>query len=141
MSFWFLDASVFLAREDAEDDQHEAARELFAGEATLATLDLAFYEVANVAVRAWDDPGAADRMRRLISAVADDGGLIRVDDNLATRATQIADKDGISAYDSGYVAGAASIGATLVSCDLRDLVNRNLAITPRQACEPAAGAP
>ncbi len=53
MTFWFVDASVLLAREDGDDDQHEAARQLLAGDATLATLDLAFYEVGNVAVRAW----------------------------------------------------------------------------------------
>ena len=41
MTFWFIDASVLLARADADDDQHEAARELLASESTLATLDLA----------------------------------------------------------------------------------------------------
>jgi len=127
---------VLLAREDADDDQHEAARQLLAGDATLATLDLAYYEVGNVAVRAWRDVDAAGRLRGLVDAVADDGGLVRVDEALIAHAVRIADTNGLSVYDAGYVAGAAIAGAQLVSCDLRDLVSRNLAVTPRQACQP-----
>jgi len=56
-----------------------------------------------------------------------DGGLVRVDEALVARAVTIADTEGLSVYDAGYVAGAASIGARLVSCDLRDLVS---AISP-----------
>ncbi len=127
---------MLLAREDADDDQHEAARQLLAGDATLATLDLAYYEVGNVAVRAWRDVDAAGRLRGLVDAVADDGGLVRVDEALIAHAVRIADTNGLSVYDAGYVAGAAIAGAQLVSCDLRDLVSRNLAVTPRQACQP-----
>lgn len=134
MTGWFVDASVLLAREDADDDQHEAARELFAGAVSLATLDLAFYEVGNVAVRAWRDVKAANRLQDLVDAIADDGGLVRVNKSLIAKAVSIADAEGLSVYDAGYVAGAASAGAQLVSCDLRDLVNRGLAVTPRQAC-------
>jgi len=128
MSIWFADASVLLAREDAEDDQHDAARCLLSGQATLATLDLAFYEVSNVAVRAWRDHEAAHRLRGLVDALADDGGLYRVDETLVERET-------LSIYDAAYVAGASAAGARLVSCDLRDLVSRDLAVTPQQACE------
>jgi len=32
VTVWFIDASVLLAREDADDDQHGAARELLAGD-------------------------------------------------------------------------------------------------------------
>ncbi|MGI8411299.1 MAG: type II toxin-antitoxin system VapC family toxin [Solirubrobacteraceae bacterium] len=131
-----MDASVLLAREDGDDDQHEAAGRLLAGEVTLATLDLAFYEVGNVAVRAWRDVQAARRLHGLVNALAADGGLVRVDEALIARAVRIADTEALSVYDAGYVAGAASIGAQLVSCDLRDLVSRNLAVTPRQACPP-----
>lgn len=137
MTVWFVDASVLLAGEDADDDQHEAARQLLAGDATLATLDLAFYEVGNVAVRAWRDVQAAARLQGLVDAIAADGGLVRVDEALIAHAVRIADTDGLSVYDAGYVAGAASAGAQLVSCDLRDLVSRNLAVTPRQACQPS----
>jgi len=133
VTFWFIDASVLLAREDADDDQHEAARELLAGDATLTTLDLAYYEVANVAVRAWRDVQAAARLQALVAAIAADGGLVRADETLIAHAVRVADTEGLSAYDAGYVAGAASAGAQLVSCDLRDLVNRQLAVTPQQA--------
>jgi len=134
---WFIDASVLLAREDADDDQHLAASELLAGDAALATLDLAYYEVGNVAVRAWHDVQAATRLHGLVAAIAADGGLVRADEALIAHAVQVANTEGLSVYDAGYVAGAAIAGARLVSCDLRDLVNRNLAVTPRQACRSA----
>jgi len=136
VTVWFVDASVLLAREDADDDQHEAARQLLAGDATLATLDLAFYEVGNVAVRAWRDGQAAGRLQSLVDAIAADGGLVRVDEALIAHAVRIAETEGLSVYDAGYVAGAARAGAQLVSCDLRDLVSRDLAVTPRQAGNP-----
>ena len=105
-------------------------------DATLATLDLAFYEVGNVAVRAWRDGQAAGRLQGLVDAIAADGGLVRVDEALIAHAVRIAETEGLSVYDAGYVAGAASAGAQLVSCDLRDLVSRDLAVTPRQAGNP-----
>lgn len=135
MTLWFADASVLLAREDAEDDQHDAARRLLSGQAALATLDLAFYEVANVAVRAWRDPDAAHRLRGLVEALADDGGLFRVDEALVAQATAIAERESVSVYDAAYVAGASAAGARLVSCDLRDLVSHHLAVTPDQVCD------
>ena len=137
MTHWFVDASVLLAREDADDDQHAAARELLAGDATLRTLDLAYYEVGNVAVRAWRDVRAAARLQGLVTAIAADGGLVRVDEALVADAVRVADAEGLSVYDAGYVAGAARAAARLVSCDLRDLVDRDLAVTPAQACRPA----
>lgn len=137
MSAWLADASVLLAREDADDDQHGAASRLCSGEVTLATLDLAFYEVSNVAIRAWRDPEAARRLRGLVNAIADDGGLVRVDEALVARATAIAERERLSVYDAAYVGAAEAVGARLVSCDLRDLVSGKLALTPRQACELA----
>ena len=137
MTVWFVDASVLLAAEDADDDHHEAARQLLGGDATLATLDLAFYEVGNVAVRAWLDVRAAGRLQALVVAIAADGGLVRVDEGLLSHAVSVAERDGLSVYDAAYVAGAARAGARLVSCDLRDLVSRTLAVTPAQARRPA----
>ena len=55
MASWFVDASVFLASEDAEDGNHEDAVRLLRAKGAIATLDLAYYEVPNVAVRAWRD--------------------------------------------------------------------------------------
>lgn len=129
----FVDASVMLAAADSEDRHHAAAQLLLSGPTSLATLDLAFYEVSNVAMRAWRDLEAARRLRVIVDAIAEDGGLIRVDEALAAEATAIAEREVISAYDAAYVAGAASVGATLVSCDLGDLVGRDLAVTPEQA--------
>ena len=132
---WFLDASVMLAGEDADDEHHEAARRLLTGSTPLATLDLAFYEVANVAIRAWRDGGAAHRLRNLVDAIALDGGLTRVDAPLVAHATQLAVAHTLSAYDAAYVAGAAQASAPLVSCDVRDLAGRELARTPEQALD------
>jgi len=64
----------------------------------------------------------------LVDAIAGDGGLIRVDAALVAHAVAIAEREGLSVYDASYVAGASSVGARLVSCDLRDLVNRGLAV-------------
>ncbi|MHB1975065.1 MAG: hypothetical protein ACYCR4_12425 [Acidimicrobiales bacterium] len=49
MSFWLVDASVFLAAEDRDDASFAAASRLFVGSEPLATLDLAFYDAAYVA--------------------------------------------------------------------------------------------
>lgn len=133
MSVWFADASVLLARADTEDREHQATITLLAGTASIATLDLAYYEVTNVAVRAWDDPAAARSLRGLVSALGGDGGLVRVDEALAAAAAGLAEQHGLSAYDAAYVAGAASVGARLVSCDMRDLVAPGLAVTPTVA--------
>ena len=86
-------------------------------------------------MRAWADCHAARRLRGLVAALADDGGLVRVDETLATEAAALAEREGLSVYDAAYVAGARAIGARLVSCDRRDLVSRDLALTPAQACE------
>lgn len=64
-----LDASVLLACEDPDDDHHEHAVRLLTGPDPLATLDLAYYEVTNVAVRVWRDRAPTrssgdDRQRR-----------------------------------------------------------------------------
>lgn len=130
MTLCLLDASVLLAAEDADDRFHEAAEDLLRGPDPLATLDLAYYEVTNVAIRAWADGDAADRLRERVAAVADDGGLVRATPSLLAAAAVIAAEHGLSAYDAAYVAAARSIGATLISCDVRDLVSRGLATLP-----------
>lgn len=131
MSLWLLDSSVLLANEDADDENHRDARRLLGGSEPLATLDLAFYEVTNVALRAWRDLSAAHRLRERVAAVADDGGLIRANAVLIANAAAIADEHGISIYDAAYVAAARVSGGELVSCDQRDLVSRGLARLPR----------
>jgi len=128
-----LDASVLLAREDADDAHHDHARRLLAGPEPVATLDLAYYEVTNVAIRAWSDPAAAQRLRRLVAVIAMDGGLVRCDEPLLAAAADLTAAHRLSAYDAGYVAAAAAVGARLVSCDVRDLVSQGLATTPGDA--------
>jgi len=133
VTLWFLDASVLLASEDPDDENHQDARRLLGGDDPLATLDLAFYEVSTVAVRAWRDHSAAHRLRERVAAVADDGGLVRVEASLLARAAVIAEEHGVSVYDAAYVAAARGWGGQLVSCDLRDLVSRGPARLPRDA--------
>ena len=105
------------------------------GSDPLATLDLAFYEVTNVAVRSWRDQTAARRLRSRVTAVADDGGLVRADAQLLDSAAAIAEEHGISVYDAAYVASARASSGRLVSCDVRDLVSRGLASLPCHAVQ------
>lgn len=134
MKLWCLDASVLLASEDPGDHNHADAVRLLQTSDSLLTLDLAFFEVVNVAVRAWQDQGAAERLCARIDAIAHDGGLLRVDSELMAQAAVIAEQRSISAYDAAYVAAGDRAAATLVSCDVRDLVSNGLACTPGAAC-------
>jgi predicted nucleic acid-binding protein len=129
-----LDASVLLAAFDPEDNHHEPARVLLEGdEATLATLDLARYEVANVAVRAWRAPESVAPLLAAIERLADDGGVVPSTDTLLVRAAEIAERHTISVYDAAYAAAADESGHRLVSCDERDLVSKGLAALPASA--------
>ncbi len=129
-----LDASVLLAAFDPDDDRHQACRSLLEdGEAALATLDLARYEVANVAVRAWRAPESVARLLAAIERLADDGGVIVSTQTLLERAAELAEQHEISVYDATYAAAAADGGHRLVSCDQRDLVSKKLAALPADA--------
>jgi len=133
LNLWFLDSSVLLASEDADEENYGEARRLFGGSDQLATLDLAFCEVTNVAIRAWHDRSAAHRLRERVTAVADDGGLLRATAALISDAAAVADEHGISVYEAAYVVAAHIAGGELLSCDVRDLVSRGLARLPRDA--------
>jgi predicted nucleic acid-binding protein len=139
LTVWFLDASVILASEDPDDENYAAAARLLRGDEPLATLDLAFYEVTNVAVRMWRDRSAAHRLGERVAAIADDGGLIHADTALLVRAAAVADEHGISVYDAAYVAAAGGCSAQLVSCDVRDLVSRRLACLPGDTAPGRSG--
>ena len=116
MTTLLLDASVLLAAFDPEDDHHEPARALLEDEeAALATLDLARYEVANVAVRAWRTPETVAPLLAVIERLADDGGVLLSTDTLLTKATEIAERHTISVYDAAYAAAADESGHRLVS--------------------------
>jgi Predicted nucleic acid-binding protein, contains PIN domain len=129
-----LDASVLLAAFDPEDDHHEPASALLVDtEITLATLDLARYEVANVAVRAWRAPESVAPLLAAVEQIADDGGVLLSTSSLLTRAAELAERHTISAYDAAYVAAAGEADRRLVSCDQRDLVSKGLAVLPANA--------
>ena len=134
MTTLLLDASVLLAAFDPEDNHHKPARGLLEDEVTtLATLDLARYEVANVAVRAWRAPESVAPLLAVVERFADDGGVISSADTLLARAAEIAERHTISVYDAAYVAAAEEGGHRLVSCDERDLVSKGLAVLPTNA--------
>jgi len=129
-----LDASVLLSAFDPDDEHHESARAVLEDEeAALATLDLARYEVANVAVRAWRAPESVAPLLTTIERLADDGGVLPSTDTLLTKAAEIAERHTISVYDAAYAAAADEGGRRLVSCDQRDLVSKGLAILPSSA--------
>jgi predicted nucleic acid-binding protein len=129
-----LDASVLLAAFDPEDDHHEPARSLLEDEeTTLATLDLARYEVANVAVRAWRSPDSVAPLLAAVERLADDGGVLTSTGTLLARAVEIAERHTISVYDAAYAAAAGDAGHRLISCDERDLVSKGLATLPTSA--------
>lgn len=134
MTTLLLDASVLLAAFDSEDDHHESARTLLENEdVSLATLDLARYEIANVAVRAWRAPESVGPLLAVVERLADDGGVVPSTDTLLTKAAKIAERDAISVYDAAYAAAADEGGHRLVSCDQRDLVSKGLAALPGSA--------
>ena len=134
MTTLLLDASVLLAAFDSEDDHHESARAILEDEAaTLVTMDLARYEVANVAVRAWRAPESVAPLLATIERLADDGGVVLSTDTLLTKAAELAERHTISVYDAAYAAAADDTGHRLISCDKRDLVSKGLAAFPADA--------
>lgn len=131
MTTLLLDASVLLAAFDPDDDHHQPSRELLLDErTTLATLDLARYEVTNVALRAWRAPDTVAPLLAAIERIADDGGVVASTAELLERATKLAEQHAISVYDAAYAAAATQADRQLVSCDDRDLVSKGLATHP-----------
>jgi predicted nucleic acid-binding protein len=134
VSTLLLDASAILAAFDSDDDLHEQARAILTDRAvTLATLDLARYEVTNVAIRAWRAPDRVSPLLEAIERISSDGGVVLSTTSLLTRAAQLAEEHDISAYDAAYVAAANQTGGTLVSCDIRNLISKGLASSPASA--------
>jgi predicted nucleic acid-binding protein len=122
---------VLLAAEDSDDPNHPAAAALLMTGA-LGTLELAAYEVTNVAEARWRDSAAGRRLLERVWAIAELGALVRVDRALAERTAELSRQHALSAYDAAYVAGAERVGAPLASCDERDLVSRGLARLPHE---------
>jgi predicted nucleic acid-binding protein len=142
VSTLLLDASVILAAFDSDDELHGPSKTLLADpEITLATLDLARYEVANVAVRGWCEFGRVAPLLEAIDRISGDGGVIPSTTALLSRAAKVADEHTISVYDAAYVAAADQAGGTLVSCDIRDLVSKGLASSPARMHEEQSPPP
>lgn len=134
MSTLLLDASAILAAFDPDDRHHRSASALLADDSTtLATLDLARYEVADVAIRAWRAPESVSPLLAAVERFADDGGVIASTGPLLTRAAVLAELHSISVYDAAYAAAVEEGERSLVSCDTRDLVSKGLAVLPETA--------
>jgi predicted nucleic acid-binding protein len=131
LSTLLLDASVVLAAFDPDDDHSSAATALLEDTSvTLATLDLARYEVANIAVRAWRNLDLVTPLLAVLERIADDGGVIASTGPLMARAAELAEHHSISVYDAAYVAAVGEGNRRLISCDERDLVSKGLAVLP-----------
>jgi predicted nucleic acid-binding protein len=151
LSTLLLDTSVWLAALDPDDRYHLTAKALveFAGDdttgeddagdgsVTLAALDLALYEVANIAVVSWRSQADAERLVELIR-LACPATLERVDGERMRDAATIAIQHDLTVYDAAYVAAARRHDWTVVSCDLKDLVRPGLAVAPDVVLPPSS---
>lgn len=108
---------------------------LVESEATLAALDLTLFEVANAVGVKMRQPQRAGWLFDLVAVRCADR-LVRVDGDLLAAAVEVAERDGLTAYDAAYVAAARRNGWQLVSLDVRDLVSKGLAVTPDDADYP-----
>jgi predicted nucleic acid-binding protein len=125
-----FDAGVWIAAVDPEDRYHHASRSLvLAARQSVAALDLTLYEVANVIGARKQHHDLAGRVCHSILERCGEH-MVRIDAELAkaTMATVVEHK--LTAYDAAYAATARRFGWTLVSTDLKDLVSRELAVTP-----------
>jgi predicted nucleic acid-binding protein len=133
---FLVDASVWLKLEQTQERYHEAARSIVLDrERPITALDLTLYEVVNVAVRKMCQPERARYLSRLILTRCGDG-LLRIDEDLAVKAAELAAEHALTAYDAAYVAASRRHGWQLVSTDIRDLVSKGLAVTPDAAVYP-----
>lgn len=131
-----LDASVWVAAKDAEDQHCDAARALVLDtDHPAAALDLTLYEVANVVGSRWRRLDLARELCRTIQLRCE-GQVVPVDSDLIDASIGLVAEHGITAYDAAYVAAARRGGWTLVSTDIADLASKGLAVTPDAADYP-----
>jgi predicted nucleic acid-binding protein len=131
-----IDASVWSQLATPGDRAHRQARDLLVDStATLAALDLTFYEVANAVGVKMGQPRRAQRLSELVEVCCADR-LVRVDSDLVATAVDVAAEHSLTAYDATYVAAARRNGWQLVSLDMHDLVSKGLAVTPAAAVYP-----
>lgn len=127
------DSGVWLAAFDRDDRFHDAANGFFtaARAGDVAALDLTLYEVANVAVCRWRAVHLAATAIELVERVTA-GTVIRWNPELLALAAELGYAHRLSVYDAAYVAAAQTLDWTLVSTDIRDLVEPGFAISPDQ---------
>lgn len=133
---FLVDASVWVSLVERGSPYREAAMSLIRERGpSLNALDLTLYEVANAVGVKLGDAIEASRVNRLLLRCCRDR-VLPVNAELVDSALQIAAEHGLTAYDAAYVAAARRHGLTLVSADVRDLVSKQLAVTPDAADYP-----
>lgn len=131
-----LDASVWIGARDPEDRFHADARRLVLDfDCAVASLDLTFYEVANVVGTRKRQVREARHLLRILSERCGED-VVTVDRELADAALDVIEEHRLTAYDAAYVAAAQRRGWTLVSTDIADLVSKGLAVAPDAAVYP-----
>lgn len=103
------------------------------GDLTAHVIDLAYYEVGNVLVRAlkWDAATAADQLDDLREIV---GSPLAPSAEMLRDAASLAAIHSLSFYDASWAAAARGLGVVLVSADQR-LLGADLAESPQQTAE------
>jgi predicted nucleic acid-binding protein len=130
---YLLDSSIWHESKFADSEYAAACRALVIDTSyPVATLSLAFHEVANTLGVRRALPDAAVDLCRLISGRCG-SSIVHPDPMLMRSAVSIGLENGISAYDASFVAAARREDWTLVSIDIKDLVSKGLAITPDAA--------
>jgi hypothetical protein len=66
-------SSALITREELDHVNHGPAQGLLGGTDPVSTFGLVFYEVGNMAIRAWQDAVAGARLTERITAIAGDG--------------------------------------------------------------------
>lgn len=131
-----VDASVWVSLAERGSPYLEATASLIRQRAqALCALDLTVYEIANAIGVKQGDASEASRVNRLLFRCCRDR-VLAVEAELVDSALRVAAEHGLTAYDAAYVAAARRHGMTLVSTDIRDLVSKELAVTPDAALYP-----
>jgi predicted nucleic acid-binding protein len=128
-----IDTSVLIKwfHSDGEHEvpQARALRTAHAnGQVDVHVLDLAYYELGNVLIRAlgWPASDVADQLDDLTTIL---GPPLVMTAPWLRRAAELADEHTLSFYDAAWAAAASELGVPLVSAD-RKLLAAGLAQTP-----------
>ncbi|HMI81120.1 MAG TPA: PIN domain-containing protein [Solirubrobacterales bacterium] len=128
-----LDAGVWIASATPPHAEYEAAGQLIRKpRVPLAALDLTVYEVANVVGARDRQPDAARILTKVLRRRCAER-IATLDQDLVELTLELVAEHELTAYDAAYVAAARHNGWQLVSLDIRDLVSKGLAVTPKAA--------